>query len=133
MAKVLMIVTMSGTRADGRPWPAAGQVLDTEDWEAEHLVRGTIAVPWQEAEQPVQQEEPEPVQQDYFRPVGSPDPSVTPPVEADSAGPVERPSSPKPVQPKADWVAWAVSQGAAEEDVRDLTKAELMERYGDRA
>lgn len=34
--------------------------------------------------------------------------------------------------PKSSWVAWAVSQGADEDEASGLTKAELMSRYGER-
>jgi hypothetical protein len=127
--KVQLIVTMSGQRADNRPWPAAGHPLVVEDWEADHLIRGGIARPWLEPEA-------EPEQQQWMASTPAPDQHV-PEAEVAEEDPETTPLSertcPKPVQPKADWVAWAVASGAPEEDVRDLTKAELMERYGDRA
>ena len=135
--KVQMIVTMSGSRPDGRPWPAAGYLLDVEDWEAEHLVRGAMAVPHHEPPPP--EPEPEPwvpmastPAPDQFQmvPPDVPGPEV---VMEPEQTPLSERRAPKPVHPKADWVAWAVKSGAAEEDVRELTKAELMERYGERA
>lgn len=32
--------------------------------------------------------------------------------------------------PKADWVGWAVAQGADPEEAAGMTKADLIERYG---
>lgn len=41
---------------------------------------------------------------------------------------VERPAQ---SAPKAEWVAYAVAQGATEADLADATKADLIDRYGD--
>lgn len=40
---------------------------------------------------------------------------------------VERPAK---AAPKAEWVAYAVAQGAAQEDAEQATKEQLIERYG---
>lgn len=37
---------------------------------------------------------------------------------------------PKHVAPKAEWVDYAVTQGADREGAEDMTKAELIEMYG---
>ena len=125
--KVQMTVTMSGARADGRPWPAAGLPLVVDDWEAEHLVRGDMAryvADAPPAPEPVNVQVAFSPEQGVLEPAGPPEPEAQDSVDV---------PAPKPVQPKADWVAWAVAQGADEEEANGLTKAELMERYGDRA
>lgn len=38
--------------------------------------------------------------------------------------------APKHVAPKAEWVDYAVTQGADREGAEDMTKAELIEMYG---
>lgn len=43
---------------------------------------------------------------------------------ADDAG------KPKHVAPKAEWVDYAVTQGADRDEAEDMTKAELIELYG---
>lgn len=52
------------------------------------------------------------------------------------AAPAERPESaeasaerPKQVAPKAEWVEFAVSQGAVRDEAEALTKAELIEMF----
>ena len=116
---VQMIVQMSGHRPDGSPWPGAGSVLDLEDWEAEHLVRGEMARPAGDA--PV----PEPAAEmaaDGAEEAAEPPPLAEPPT-----------STPRAIQPKADWIAWAMVNGLSQDEANALTKAELMERYGSRA
>lgn len=49
--------------------------------------------------------------------------------EADPGGP-ELDSKPKHVAPKAEWVDYAVTQGADRDEAEDMTKAELIELYG---
>jgi hypothetical protein len=44
--------------------------------------------------------------------------------------PGETVEGPAKSAPKADWVAFAVAQGADEADAEALTKAELVEQYG---
>lgn len=44
MAKVRMIVGVSGTRHDGEPWPPAGETLECPEWEAQDLINGGNAV-----------------------------------------------------------------------------------------
>jgi hypothetical protein len=111
--------------------------LTVDDWEADHLIAGDLARPWPGAPDPDPEPEPDPVpeaeppaQEDYFRPIGAPDPASEP---APEPAPEPEPDAPKPVQPKADWVAWAVAHGASEQEANEATKAQLMEQYGDRA
>lgn len=42
----------------------------------------------------------------------------------------ESDSKPKHVAPKAEWVDYAVTQGADRDEAEDMTKAELIELYG---
>lgn len=56
-------------------------------------------------------------------------------VEPLKAGDVEpaaadEPARPKPADPKADWVAYAISRGADSDAAADMTKADLVDRYG---
>ncbi len=123
--KIQMMASISGYRPDGLPWPPIGSPLVVEDWEAEHLFRGEMARPWpggEPQETPAAQEPAEPAVAQ----------ASVPQVEAPQAETV-RGRAPKPVEPKAEWVAWAVSQGAHPEEAAASTKAELMEQYGDRA
>lgn len=52
--------------------------------------------------------------------------------EAEEADPEEPESDSKPkhVAPKAEWVDYAVTQGADRDEAEDMTKAELIELYG---
>lgn len=51
---------------------------------------------------------------------------------------IEAPVAPEPVDdgrparsdPKAEWVAYAASQGATEDELAEATKAQLVEKYG---
>lgn len=45
----------------------------------------------------------------------------------DAQAEVERPTK---SDPKADWVRWAVAQGADAEEADGMTKADLVEHYG---
>jgi len=139
---VAMVISISGGRADGRPWPNAGYLLELPDAEGEDLIRGRMAV-----QVPV----PQPVQ----APVSAPPPAA-PPVQAPvsappqtAAGPVpaepgtasaaepaaaagQEMEQPKPADPKQAWVDYAVSQGADLSAVADVTKQQLMQAYGGR-
>lgn len=133
--KIQMLAHISGYRPGGQPWPMPGEPLVAEDWEAEHLIRGQMARDWP-YEEPPSPEPPAPQE---------PAPQEPAPAEGGAYGyaattvqhyapVVEVPvSAPKPVAPKADWVAWAVANGADEHEASASTKADLMEQYGDRA
>lgn len=119
MATVQMLETISGSHASGQPWPVAGQVAELDDWEAEHLIRGGMARAARDVPP-----EPEPEPHDEVQDVQEPEPAPSGEVPV---------STPKAIQPKSDWVAWAVVNGLSEDDANQLTKAELMEQYGARA
>jgi hypothetical protein len=50
-------------------------------------------------------------------------------VHADSDGPVEHVEKPKPSDTKADWVAYAETQGLSHAEADGHTKAELVEKF----
>lgn len=56
----------------------------------------------------------------------------TPYTGLESAGPVQGPPLTQPAQSaqKADWVGWAVVCGADAEEADAMTKADLIEKYG---
>lgn len=55
----------------------------------------------------------------------------TPYVEREDDGVPTLPTEqPVKTAPKAEWVGWAVSQGADPEDAEGMTKADLVELYG---
>lgn len=43
--KVRMMIGISGGRGDGTPWPAPGEILDTDDREGRDLCAARLAVP----------------------------------------------------------------------------------------
>jgi hypothetical protein len=49
--------------------------------------------------------------------------------EAVAALPTERPAV---NAPKIDWIGWAVTSGASPDDAEAMTKADLIEKYGDK-
>jgi len=117
--QVQMLETISGSHASGQPWPVAGEIAELDDWEAEHVIRGGMARP---VDAPVEPEVP----------AGPEVPEEPLPEEPAPSGEIPV-APPKAIQPKADWVAWAVVNGLPEDDANALTKAELMEQYGARA
>jgi hypothetical protein len=141
---VEMMLTISGGRADGREWPDAGYLIEIPEDEAQDLIRARIAVradPPREPDVPVVPvpsgppveaivSEPSatgagPVPEAVPEPVPEPEP-VTPVAEEDSGDP------PKPADPKADWVTYAVAHGANPSDAEASTKVQLMQAYGGR-
>lgn len=44
--------------------------------------------------------------------------------------PADTDERPKQVAPKADWVDWAVSQGADRAEAEEMTKADLIAEFG---
>jgi hypothetical protein len=120
MATVQMLVTISGSHASGNPWPPAGGTIELDDWESDHLILGEMARPVGDVPPPEPEPEPE-----------TPEP-VSEGEEPAPSGEVPT-SAPKGIQPKADWVAWAMVNGLTEDEANQLTKAELMEQFGARA
>lgn len=52
-------------------------------------------------------------------------------VEAPAPEPAVDSERPADRAPKSDWTAYAVAQGADPGDAEDMTRAELIDRYGD--
>ena len=65
---------------------------------------------------------------------GYPEPLRLSPEHAEALGGTEvtetAPGAPSPDARKADWVEFAVSQGASEETAQSQTRAQLIEQYG---
>ena len=101
MKTVVMKYGVSGGRADGTGWPAAGEKLECDDREAAELVAGGLA-DW--AEDEPADAEPEPV--------------------------TAAPGVPSVRAAKEDWVAHAVAQGADPGEAAAATKADLVASYG---
>jgi len=122
---VRMLFSMSSGRHDGRVWPLPGVNFEVPDWEGEDLVKGGNAVMVVGADtEPVSVLEPEPV------PVPEPEP-----VEAETEvepEPVSAGGPPRPAAPKAEWIEWAIQQGADQIAAENATKQQLMEIYGQR-
>jgi len=120
--------TLSGGRADGRPWPVAGEVVDVPDWEYDHC----IAAGWAEHADPpappkaVKAKEPEKA------PEKAPEkPADVLPEAAPEKAP-ELAEPPRPSDPKPDWVDYAADRGLARDKAEAMSKADLMSRYGGR-
>ena len=122
--------TLSGGRADGRPWPVAGEVVDVPDWEYDHC----IAAGWAEHADPpappkaAKVKEPEkasePEKPADVLPKAAPEKAPEP--EPEPAEP------PRPSDPKQDWVDYAADRGLARDKAEAMSKADLMSRYGGR-
>lgn len=118
MMWIAMLEGMSGHRAGGDLWPARGVPLQVDDWEGEHLVRAQLAVRIEPPEGTV-----------------SPTlPSVVdlPPKSAPLPAPDEDAPVPGPSDTKGAWAAYAVSQGASQQEAESLTKSQLQSAYGGR-
>lgn len=50
--------------------------------------------------------------------------------DADPAVPSVPGTRPAQAAPKAEWVGWAVAQGADPDDAEAMTKADLVDKYG---
>lgn len=117
---VRMIEGISGGRHDGTPWPPKGGLLQVPDWEGEQLVRGQLAMPAAPPPPPKQLAAIEETAPSVAEVV------VTAPPTADDL------AAPSPSDPKSDWVAYAVSQGASEAEAENLTKTQLQSAFGGR-
>jgi hypothetical protein len=144
---IVMSHGVSGGRADGRNWPPAGVPIEVPYGEGTDLLRGEHAVqvrppeppgPW--ALTPPAPPAPPPVtivsepaqtaagppQEKTLVQAAVPEPAPEPEPEP------EQPESPKPGDPKQDWINYAIGQGADEAAAEAMTKADLMSRYGGR-
>jgi hypothetical protein len=124
---VVMNKYISGGRHDGREWPPEGAPFEVEDWEGEDLVYHGHAY---RVASPVQAPPPPPP------PAPAPEQEAPAVVEETSPPEPEEPAddapAPAPADPKAAWVAYAVSQGASQAEAESLTKNQLQSAYGGR-
>lgn len=139
---IQMVYQMSGGRYDDRQWAPPGVDFEVPDEEGDGLVRAAAAI-FVRASAPA----PSPPASATPAPVSEPSATAAGPVAGEGAygipqslaatgpeaGPVpEEAPEPKPADPKAVWVDYAVSQGAGRSDAESLTKAQLMQAYGGR-
>lgn len=119
MARVQMLLSITGGRPDNTEWPLAGQFLDCGEDEARHLVRGNMARwPLDAAEQAAD------------APAASPAGDEAPDGESGSEGD-EDPSKPRVRDDKATWEMHAVTlHGVSPELAAAMTKADLIDKYG---
>jgi hypothetical protein len=134
--------TLSGGRADGRPWPVAGDIIDVADWEYDHCINAG----WAEhadppaPPEPVKAPEPEPVRVHANAHEPEPEEKYKPePLAEVSRETVPEPEPapepaepPRPSDPKQDWIDYAEYRGLDREKAAAMSKADLMSRYGGR-
>ena len=123
---VRMVYEMSGGRYDDRAWPPTWTDFEVPDEEGRGLVACGAAVFIASSAAPAAK----PVVQAPAVKAPSPEPE---PVKAEAVvpEPAETPR-PSPADPKAAWVAYAVSRGAPRSEAEDSTKAQLQAAYGGR-
>jgi len=138
---VVMTLTISGGRADGRPWPdRLSTPIDVPREEGEHLVRVGQAF---EVEAPGRAEAPHGPASATPAPVSESSPTAAGPPEAEVSAPEEEAAPepaageepgdmPKPADAKQAWLDYALSQGADADVAAGMTKADLMSRFGGR-
>jgi hypothetical protein len=116
-----MLQHISGGRGDGTAWPHIGGTLDVGDDEARHLVGGKLAR-WAEDAEPAA---------DRAELAGDGQTAASA-GEGEGPGP-EDGSQPLVRDPKQAWVDHAVEQGAPADEAAAMTKADLIEKYGNPA
>ena len=127
MARVQMLLSITGGRPDNTEWPAAGQILDCGDGEARHLVDGGMAR-WAPGEERA-----------VMPPSGAGQAGDAPgadPAAGEPPGPEngsESDGKPLVRDPKQAWVDHAVAGGATPEEAAGMTKADLIEKFGNPA
>ena len=126
MARVQMLQHISGGRGDGTEWPHRGGILDCGEDEARDLVSGQLAR-W--AVEPGAEER-------AVMPADGAELAAAVPAD-DSAGneasEPENGAQPLVRDPKQAWVDHAVEAGADPETAAAMTKADLIEKYGNPA
>lgn len=116
---VQMLLTISGGRHDGTQWPPRGWIFEIGDAEGRDLVAGGMAV------QVAPPAPPKPV----AKPEPAPEPVAKP---ADDRPVADEMPQPSPTDPKAAWVEYAVSRGAARSEAQAQTQKQLQLAYGGR-
>jgi hypothetical protein len=106
-----MHYSMSGTR-NGVPWPGRGETAELPDSEAAELCASGAAEPVAQAE-PVET-------------------ATAPAAETRENAGTDAQSADRPEQAdrKAEWIDYAVTQGASRDEAEDMTKAELISTFG---
>ena len=127
MARVQMLQHISGGRGDGTEWPHRGGILDCGEDEARDLVSGQLAR-W--AVEPGAEER---AVMPADRAELAQDGQTAPPVGDDEGPEPENGSQPLVRDPKQAWVDHAVENGATPEEAAAMTKADLIEKYGNPA
>jgi hypothetical protein len=126
MARVQMLQHISGGRGDGTEWPHRGGILDCGEDEARDLVSGQLARWAVESG----------AEERAVMPADGPELAAAVPAD-DSAGDeppdAENGSQPLVRDPKQAWVDHAVENGATPEEAAAMTKADLIEKYGNPA
>ena len=154
-----MIITMSGTRADNRPWPPYHGEIEVDEWEAAALVKGQhaeyaelpvvhrgwdmLAVPDPDIEEKMRQRsheeefgEPEPIYRDELDEPDLDDDFDRRDDDSDFDRDEVVAVKPKPMKrpvttdSKAAWVDWAVFNGAERKHSLEMTKAQLVAKFG---
>jgi hypothetical protein len=122
MARVQMLLSVTGGRGDGSEWPPAGGFLVCGDDEAAALVRGDMAR-W-----PADGADGAEAAADGL--AGAPAGDETPDGENDSQG-GEDPSQPRVRDPKETWEMHAVTvHGVTPDLAAAMTKADLIGKFG---
>ena len=122
MARVQMLVSITGGRGDGTQWPPAGGVLVTGDDEARQLIRGGMARVAPDEERAVM-----PVA--AAETAGGAAGAVPVTDETPAAGNAVE-GAPTVRDNKDVWVDHAVAQGHSAEVAAQMTKADLIAKFG---
>lgn len=151
---IRMRVTMSGGRYDHRDWPPYGQLIDVPDWEGNQLIAAGNAESYEEPEldrgydvlkvphpeyetilkradgsdQAGEEEEDEDLARDEPEEIDYEDDFE----RDDDDNEVEQSEIKKPYTnaPKDAWIEYAASKGADRKQVAELTKAQIIAKFG---
>jgi hypothetical protein len=132
---IQMLFQISGGRYDGKPWPGPGIPFEVPDWEGEGLVKDKAAMLIAES---ARKPAPKPVVTELPRQTAPAPPAPSAPAsepvvpEPEPVPAVAELSQPASADPKATWVAYAVSRGASQVEADNLTKSQLQATYGGR-
>jgi hypothetical protein len=137
---IQMILQMSGGRYDDRSWPPPWTDFEVPDEEGRGLIDSGVAAWVADRAVPVK---PAPVTKSATETValtakaaGSATETTAlaaqPAEPATAVKPVTHVNVPVPADPKAAWVEYAVSRGAAQAEAEAMTKSQLQIAYGGR-
>jgi hypothetical protein len=125
MARVQMLLSITGGRADGTEWPPSGGTLVCGEREARELVLGEMAR-WA----------PDGEERAVMPPPAAGTAATAPPDEGAGDGPPDAEDGPdgdgRPLvrDPKQTWEEHAVTLGATPEAAAAMTKADLVAKFG---